>query len=268
MDTVLVADASPRQLARRVDQLAGLPIRVDAVNTLDGVLNRLAGPPVHAVVAGSNVSTDLPASIARALRESPQPDPAIVMVLGRAEVLGVDAVIEAGADDVLVSPFDASLLANKVELAVKLTARRRSSGGLAWPASADGTEADRRRFVRQSVCEPLGLREPGDDAFVSGLLLDVSEAAAKFQSLRRVSLDGRVEFRCPFLADLLDWGGRPLRTRVIRRIQQPSANVYAASLVGIGDGETHRVRRWIFAEQARRVRVPGPGRADDRSRSS
>ena len=73
-----------------------------------------------------------------------------------------------------------------------------------------------------------------------------------------------VELDCPFLADLLDRGGRPVPSRVIRQAAEHPEHVYASSLVGIGEAETQRVRRWIFAEQARRVRVPGPDRPGDR----
>lgn len=267
VDTVLVADASPRRLAQRVDQLAGLPVRVEAVNTLDDLVDRVARSGVHVVVAGSSVSPDGPAAVVRAVHRACDPPPIVVAVLARSEVLATDAAVAAGADDVLVTPFDASLLANKVEVAVKLGARRsRGSDRTPWPAATDAG-AERRRFVRQSLCEPIRLREPGGEAFQRGSLLDVSESAARFQAQVRMRPADWVELDCPFLVHLLDWGPRRLLTRVIRRVGQRPANVYAASLVGIGEGETQRMRRWIFAEQTRRVRVagtesdPGPPRA-------
>jgi len=202
----------------------------------------------------------------QALRRMREPAPAIVMVLARSEALAAESAIAAGAADVLIGPFDASLLANKVELAVRLSRQGASadSDWTPWPEPSQGDGAERRRFVRQSLCETLRLRPVGDVPFGSGRLLDVSEAAAKVQAQQPLAVGTWVELDCPFLADLLDRGGRPVPSRVIRQAAEHPEHVYASSLAGIGETETQRVRRWIFAEQARRVRVPGPDRPGDR----
>ena len=262
MNTVLVADASPRQLARCVDALAALPIRVEAVNSLAHAVARACDPSVRVVVVGANVSTAGPEAAVRALQEACRPGPAIVLVLPRAEARATDVAVSAGAADVLVSPFDASLLANKVELAIKLCPDPHAAppGDAPWPDTPVRNGAERRRFVRQSVCEPMRLRPSDGGPFEPGRVLDVSEAATKFQAQRALPVAAWCEFECPFLADLLDLGDRRLHTRIIRRAAEHPDNVYAASLAGIGEAESQRVRRWIFAEQARRVRVPGPDR--------
>ena len=270
MDTVLVVDANPRQLAQRVDQLAGLPVRVEAVDSIDRALGRVVRAEVRVVVVGSNVSADPPAQIVSALRGAREPSPAVVVVLPHTEARATDAAVAAGAADVLISPFDASLLANKVELAIKLGGPARSAGGdpWPWPESTADPGAERRRFVRQSVCEPMRLRLSDTERFEPGRILDVSEAATKFQAQREQAVGGWCELECPFLADLLDVADRRLHARVIRRAAEHPDHVYAASLVGIGEGESQRVRRWIFAEQARRVRVSGRDRSGDRPRSN
>jgi len=261
MNSVIVADAQPRQLARLVDPLAGLPVRLEAVTTLAEVCARVARAPVQAAVLASNLSSADPVDGVRAVRQMRDPGPAIVLVLDRAQAGATASAIAAGADDVLVRPFDGALLANKVELTTHVFAPQRQATPDDPPGDAP-TEgrSERRRFVRQSVYQPMGVRVTGQDGFGPGHLLDVSEAAAKFQAPGRLSVADWVELDCPFLSGLLALGGRRLHTRVIRPAAQRPEHVYAASLVGIGEGETQGVRRWIFAEQARRVRVDPPRR--------